>query len=260
MHYRRWLNYADPLMTIYGQPKVPCSIEGCESPSMGRSWCSKHYERWKRNGDPLLITREEPGRYTNVICRAPDCPGETKALGLCGMHYARWCKFKSLDLPPRKPRPRKNCSIQNCRKPVECREMCGLHYQRWRQHGDPNILAILLPVPPCAAPDCENRTAKCGVCWKHYRWYRKEFHEKQHGLCAICAIPEAESPGKKLCLDHNHSGDLLPRGLLCRNCNSGLGHFKDNPERLAVAITYLAASAAGRPISPALEGERSPHP
>lgn len=30
-----------------------CSIEGCTSSVHGRSWCSKHYQRWQRYGDPL---------------------------------------------------------------------------------------------------------------------------------------------------------------------------------------------------------------
>ena len=34
-------------------PKGPCSIEGCEAPAMSRTWCSTHYWRWWRHGDPL---------------------------------------------------------------------------------------------------------------------------------------------------------------------------------------------------------------
>lgn len=29
-----------------------CSIDGCTSKSLGYGWCSKHYQRWKRTGDP----------------------------------------------------------------------------------------------------------------------------------------------------------------------------------------------------------------
>lgn len=31
------------------------------------------------------------------------------------------------------------------------------------------------------------------------------------------------------------------RGILCFNCNTGLGKFKDNPELLEIALKYLAA-------------------
>ena len=30
-----------------------CSVEGCPKPEFCRRYCSKHYERWKRHGDPL---------------------------------------------------------------------------------------------------------------------------------------------------------------------------------------------------------------
>lgn len=30
-----------------------CSIENCTRPLRGRGWCSLHYQRWKRLGDPL---------------------------------------------------------------------------------------------------------------------------------------------------------------------------------------------------------------
>lgn len=36
-----------------------CSIEGCGKPARGRGWCSKHYTRWLRNGDPL-VTKTAP--------------------------------------------------------------------------------------------------------------------------------------------------------------------------------------------------------
>lgn len=34
-----------------------CLIEGCARPSKSRGWCGMHYSRWKRNGDPEMITR-----------------------------------------------------------------------------------------------------------------------------------------------------------------------------------------------------------
>ena len=30
-----------------------CSIEGCGGAVYGHGWCSKHYQRWRRNGDPM---------------------------------------------------------------------------------------------------------------------------------------------------------------------------------------------------------------
>lgn len=57
--------------------------------------------------------------------------------------------------------------------------------------------------------------------------------EDQDWRCLICKqIPPL------LVVDHCHTGGHL-RGLLCQQCNSGLGFFKDDPERLQAAIEYL---------------------
>lgn len=59
----------------------------------------------------------------------------------------------------------------------------------------------------------------------------------QNGRCAICDISQSEI-SKRLAVDHCHvTGNV--RKLLCDGCNKGLGHFKDNPELLQKAISYL---------------------
>ncbi len=60
--------------------------------------------------------------------------------------------------------------------------------------------------------------------------------EAQNGRCAICRMTAG-----LLRVDHDHSTGLV-RGLLCHNCNVGLGHFKDNIELIDSAKRYLDAS------------------
>jgi 5-methylcytosine-specific restriction endonuclease McrA len=38
----------------------PCSIEGCGKPGFCRGWCTAHYSRWQRHGDPLYQERSSP--------------------------------------------------------------------------------------------------------------------------------------------------------------------------------------------------------
>lgn len=47
-----------------------------------------------------------------------------------------------------------------------------------------------------------------------------------------------EELSRRLFVDHNHETKKV-RGLLCTNCNAGLGMFKDSIEKLELAIDYL---------------------
>lgn len=58
----------------------------------------------------------------------------------------------------------------------------------------------------------------------------------QGDLCAICRA----TPWKFI--DHDHATGRI-RGLLCAQCNMGLGQFRDDKARLENAITYLTAHA-----------------
>lgn len=72
----------------------------------------------------------------------------------------------------------------------------------------------------------------------------------QNGQCALCGTNEPGGRGTWH-IDHNHSccpkagrscGRCI-RGLLCQNCNTGLGHFRDNAQALARASLYVQVGA-----------------
>lgn len=61
--------------------------------------------------------------------------------------------------------------------------------------------------------------------------------EAQNNGCAICGV-SPEQNGRRLDIDHCHTSGKV-RGLLCTNCNTGIGKFNDDPDLLAEAMKYL---------------------
>ena len=64
-------------------------------------------------------------------------------------------------------------------------------------------------------------------------------HTSQNGCCAICGRDKTPTrPNHSLAVDHDHETGQV-RGLLCMDCNRGLGHFRDQINLLQAAIDYL---------------------
>lgn len=107
----------------------------------------------------------------------------------------------------------------------------------------------------------DNYSWWCRSCWKQYRdewngsaacredhWKRagiknftledyNKLHAAQSGCCAICNRAESELE-RRLDADHNHETGLI-RGLLCSQCNMGIGSFGDDIHRVRNALRYL---------------------
>lgn len=68
----------------------------------------------------------------------------------------------------------------------------------------------------------------------------EQIYKDQSGLCAICGgLPDIVKHGySRLVVDHCHKTGKV-RGLLCNNCNSGMGIIGDTIEHLERALAYL---------------------
>lgn len=67
--------------------------------------------------------------------------------------------------------------------------------------------------------------------------FYKYLLDKQGGVCAICGKSERYK-NKNLHVDHCHETNRV-RGLLCSDCNTGLGKFFDNERFLLKASRYI---------------------
>ena len=109
---------------------------------------------------------------------------------------------------------------------------------------------------PCK--DCRNKQARHNYAQRstdkqeRKRVYARRWRYKQYGLterdvalllelqggrCAVCGAIESRG-GQALHVDHDHGTGRI-RGMLCRGCNTALGHLQDNPSLLRRAADYL---------------------
>jgi hypothetical protein len=70
---------------------------------------------------------------------------------------------------------------------------------------------------------------------------------RQGGVCTICEQPPRER--QWLDIDHEHKTGRV-RGLLCRDCNQGLGKFREDPMLLAAAAGYVIFWDEAEPSGP----------
>jgi len=76
-------------------------------------------------------------------------------------------------------------------------------------------------------------------------WTPELFEERvkeQESKCAVCKRAltfEMKISGTRACADHEHSEPPKPRGVLCANCNLGIGNLQDDPEIMRAAIAYM---------------------
>jgi Recombination endonuclease VII len=85
------------------------------------------------------------------------------------------------------------------------------------------------------------QTRREQVCARKYGITIGEYNElitACNGRCPLCKIPFSELFKEQPCVDHCHATGVV-RGILCRACNMGLGHFKDNAKLVRAAARYL---------------------
>ena len=83
------------------------------------------------------------------------------------------------------------------------------------------------------------RAAQSGVLKSKYGITLDDYDAllaSQNGVCAICL--KKQSTERRLSVDHDHTTGRV-RGILCKDCNTGIGHLRDSITILESAIQYL---------------------
>lgn len=182
-----------------------------------------------------MIWKKDAAPRGPETCQLDECERPHWARGLCNMHYARHRKAGTL--PPR-VRFSGPCTAPGCELRAYALGRCRPHYDDARRTGE--LTAA------CLVPGCDLGGIVSAMCQPHGHRHRR-YGLTPAALAAIDANPLCDvcgGPGQHV--DHDHeSGDM--RGLLCRNCNTGLGLLNDDRALLATAILYLDRYEASRP-------------
>lgn len=194
---------------------IKCRVEDC--PNTGilvRGWCSSHYHRWYRYGNPLStslndekVTVEDLSvdmGTTITTCVADDCHNLLVNIPYTRGVIKRFCG--------------KTCS--NRQSYINRKTADPEHFKKWAH---------------------ERGFSRYGLTEEEYN----DLLEAQNGGCAVCGSKVPGGPGR-FHVDHDHmccpsgkSCGRCVRGLLCIQCNTAAGLLQDDPVRILALLEYI---------------------
>ena len=223
---------------------VPAICSLCPRQVVAKDLCERHYRSLLHHGDPLGEVQRKGGRLGSDDCKTERCPFTIYKSGLC---YECWV----VAWPP--------CSVEACPKRSWKDGLCERHHKINAAYGSPTAE---VPRRVCATEGCSKVVVAKGLCSACYQQtvpaeVQRDYHLKkkfgishaeyerilagQGGRCAICRTDDPGGSGrrrKSFAVDHDHATGVV-RGLLCGPCNTALGLFGDDPDRLGEARVYL---------------------
>ena len=115
------------------------------------------------------------------------------------------------------------CSLDAFGKHAWCRQCCRAYNKTYKRKSKQTPEQVRRA----------NLRKNFGITPEQY----DEMYVAQGGACAICRAT-TNFTFDNLCVDHDHTNGRV-RGLLCLNCNTALGQFKDSTSLLLKAADYL---------------------
>ena len=99
-----------------------------------------------------------------ATCSVHGCEKSVMGRGWCSMHYSRWRKHGTLELPRRE---KQGCSVNGCDRAVAARGWCATHYARWLHHGDVQADTPIAQRHACSVEGCERMANAHDLCGAH---------------------------------------------------------------------------------------------
>lgn len=152
MHYQRHKRHGDP---TFKQSAKMCSVDCCENVVDSHGYCGKHWARIRRHGDPNYVPQEKKDKK----CAVDGCDKKAIAKGYCNNHYQNSEHYKSIR------RSKVECHVDGCNLPSLKNGLCSTHYQRLRKTGSFELNKI--PTSQWILDNVVNRPAS-NDCWLNW--------------------------------------------------------------------------------------------
>lgn len=182
-------------------------------------------------------------------------------------------------LRPRRQGHFGNCTVEGCNDLTYVKKwgLCKTHYQRFKDKGNVNLetktanclwcgavmnligfataiqvycskkcnsASIRKRIKDTQTPEEKARDISYKYAWRLKKQYGMTVEDFQNLLvqqdyrCGICNRRQEDTNDGYLVVDHDHNSSYT-RGLLCRQCNAGMGALGDSIDLLKHAILYL---------------------
>lgn len=202
--------------------RATCEVEGCEGPVAGRGLCRKHYMRLRRKGS----TGDER-KNARGVCSIEGCNQPHTALGLCRRHW--W---------ERQGNPQRVKVYREGKEPRDCIGCGSPIPPEKRRRGPTSYCSRACKDRAYTASGDTAKRVRKSYFKVRYDLTVEQVEEMAAKGCAICGTVEWNGRHKRPHVDHDHKTGRV-RGILCSECNTGLGKFKDDPTILEAALAYL---------------------
>lgn len=134
-----------------------CSVDGCDRPIRSRGWCSMHYNRWVRKGDPGPAESTRSEFADRIDRRADGCwhwigAKDPAGYGTVIVDGRKWRAHRHIYTEAHGEfagQLRRTCATRTCVNPD--------HFKVIPPRG-----------APCSVSGCANSAAKSGMCWMHH--------------------------------------------------------------------------------------------
>lgn len=233
-----------------------CLFEGCDRPTYARGVCSTCYQRLRSQGrldEYSPKPSERPCAHCGVTFRPKTMASDVE-----------YCSRKCFDAERTKRRRVANhyetMGCHQCGKVLLkkrsdarfCSEACGQiwHNANNRKGRIAARASLQTPCKVCGETVQPPRRSFCSeACRKASRTSDRygltvielrALRDAQGDSCNICGTSDWGVKGPQI--DHDHETGAV-RGVLCLNCNNGLGRFQDDTARIAAAAAYLERHA-----------------